>query len=242
MRNALRTTLAYRSMPALALLCAVAAVAARAESVYDLLDEARRLVADGHFEEATEKFNSAYREAPDRPGIDYAAGAAYLAQAEQLRESDKEKAKSAYANARAHFEKLAGAEAADLRREAVFAIAHCRARLAELEAAPHEFLALPDEQKSAVPPDEFKKRVDQLREGAAAYDACIAQYPDDARGRQNAGRLRYLWKKMLQALPKKQYQVVILRADTDYPGAVAQPVPEQATVQLRPGAPEGSGS
>lgn len=219
----------------------VIAFDAGAASMHEFLAAAAAHLEKQEYDRAIEAYQQAQLEAPHAQGIPYAIACASFAKAESLGGQDAEAAKAAYKTAQDTFQRVVDLVMDDeaLRAEARFGAAVCVARAAELEANPEEYLQSKD--KGSVPQEEFKKRVEALRKGANAIDQYLAIYPDDERARHNAERLRFFWKKMLQERPKPQYSVMILKTDTDYPQGNAQPLPEEASVQLRVGAPE-SGS
>lgn len=211
---------------------------AGAASMHESLAAAAAHLEKQEYDRAIEAYQQAQLEAPHINGIPYAIACASFAKAESLGGQDAEAAKTAYKNAQDTFQRVADVVTDNqaLRSEARFGVAICVARAAELEAKPEEYLQ--SEDKAAVPQEEFKKRVAALRDGVKALDQYLAEHPDDQRASHNAERLRYFWKRMLQERPKPQYSVMILKTDTEYPQANAEPLPEEASVQLRVGAAE----
>ncbi|MBP8129218.1 MAG: hypothetical protein KA184_06510 [Candidatus Hydrogenedentes bacterium] len=208
------------------------------ESVHENIAEANQLLDEGRYEEAAARYKDAQKDNPDLESLRYAAAYAGFRFAESLAGQNPEQAIAKYQETANAFKELAGAGDAAMRREAELGALNCDARAAELEAKPQEYLDTED--KSAVPLDEFKKRVDRLRQASRGYEQFLRQYPACAPARQNLERLRYFWKRMLQEPPESPPPVRIMSTRTDYPGAQAQPLPEEASVVLVPGAAHGA--
>ena len=228
----------WRSAAAVAFISACSLAVHAAAGVQESLAQAAECMNKHEFEAAIDAYKQAQIDAPDPDGILYAIGNAWFAKGESLLSENAEKAKEPYAQAKEVFGRVADSSNATdpLRTEARFGQANCSARLAEIEAKPNEYLEL--QQKDTVPMDEFKKRVDTLRRANQELDRFVAAHPGHDRARRNAERLRYFWKRMLQEPPKPPPPVVILQTSTDYPKGTAQPLPEEASVQLQIGGPE----
>lgn len=216
-------------------------VGADAAPMHESLAAAAVSLEKHEYDQAIEAYQQAQIEAPHAIGIPYAIACSWFAKAEDLSGKDAESARTAYKSAQDAFQRVVDSVVDNdtLRAEARFGAANCVARAAELEAKPDEYLR--SEDKGSVPLEEFKKRVETLRNGANVLDQYLAAYPNDERARRNADRMRYFWKKMLQERPKPKYGVQIINSATEYPQGNALPHEDEASVELRVGAQE-SGS
>jgi len=162
-----------------------------AESFDERLARGNALLRSGDVERATDAYRELQVEEPESRALYYAMGCAHYESAlESLGLKDAPSAKQAFSEAQSAFEQALAADDPEMRKNAAFNEANCRAQQALL----------------TVGAGDGESTINAFEYAIAKYEDCLKRYPDHKGLQQNLDHMRYRLKKLLQNPPPPQQQ------------------------------------